>query len=140
MPPASFPSWNPYEATVVGTPPDVSYKWGESRGLSPEVLKLNFNKDLTGIPQAKIFNIADSEGGIRGDILRVRRLFDRLVPGTLAARRCGKHDGHDGGQRLAGCILLNCYHAVALPVATRLFNLHRYTRIAPGRGVLPERS
>jgi hypothetical protein len=54
-----FPIWNPYEATVVGTPPDVSYKWGSPRKMSPETLKLNFDKEFTGIPLAKTFGIAD---------------------------------------------------------------------------------
>ncbi|HYQ72516.1 MAG TPA: serine/threonine protein kinase [Gammaproteobacteria bacterium] len=54
-----FPIWNPYEATVVGTPPDVSYKWGSPRKMKTETLKINFDKDLSGIPLAATFNIAD---------------------------------------------------------------------------------
>jgi hypothetical protein len=54
-----YPITNPYEATVVGTPADYAYKWSHPRKVSPETLKLNFDKDLSGIPLAKTFGIAD---------------------------------------------------------------------------------
>ena len=54
-----FPTKNPYEATVVGTPPDLVYKWEQPRKLKPKTLKLNFDKDLSHIPLAKTFGIAD---------------------------------------------------------------------------------
>ena len=54
-----FPIQNPYEATVVGTPPDVKYTWEKPRKPEPKLLKINFDKDLSGIPLAKTFGIAD---------------------------------------------------------------------------------
>jgi hypothetical protein len=54
-----FPIQNPYEATVVGTPPDARYTWEKPRKPDTKLLKLNFDKDLAGIPLAKTFGIAD---------------------------------------------------------------------------------
>jgi len=48
-----FPIHNPYEATVVGTPPDEVYDWKFPREVKTEILKLNFDKDLAGVPLAK---------------------------------------------------------------------------------------
>jgi hypothetical protein len=50
---------NPYEATVVGTPPDEIYKWPQPREVKTEIIKLNFDKDLTGVPLAKTFGLAN---------------------------------------------------------------------------------
>jgi hypothetical protein len=54
-----FPIQNPYEATVVGTPPDFAYKWEKPRKPDTRTLKLNFDKDLAGVPLAKTFGLAD---------------------------------------------------------------------------------
>jgi hypothetical protein len=54
-----FPIKNPYEATVVGTPPDDVYKWEQPRKVKQKTLKLNFAADLSHIPLAKTFGIAD---------------------------------------------------------------------------------
>jgi hypothetical protein len=54
-----YPIQNPYEATVVGTPPADAYKWEKPRKVKSKVLKLNFDKDLSGIPLSKTFGIAD---------------------------------------------------------------------------------
>jgi hypothetical protein len=54
-----YPIQNPYEATVVGTPSDVAYKWEKPRKVNSKVLKLNFDKDLSDIPLSRTFGIAD---------------------------------------------------------------------------------
>jgi hypothetical protein len=54
-----FPIHNPYEATVVGTPPDEMYDWKYPQKVKTEILKLNFDKDLAGVPLAKTFGLAD---------------------------------------------------------------------------------
>jgi len=54
-----YPLKNPYEATVVGTPPADHYKWEEPRKVKTKTLKLNFNKDLSGISMAKTFGLAN---------------------------------------------------------------------------------
>ncbi|MGD2137298.1 MAG: alpha/beta fold hydrolase [Gammaproteobacteria bacterium] len=52
-----YPVENPYEATVIGTPPDYRYQWESPREVRPRILKLNFGKDLGWIPLAKTFGL-----------------------------------------------------------------------------------
>jgi hypothetical protein len=54
-----YPLTNPYEATVVGTPPADMYQWPDRRKVKTKTLKLNFGEDLTDIPLAGVFGIAD---------------------------------------------------------------------------------
>ena len=54
-----YPLTNPYEATVVGTPLADRYQWPERRKVKTKTLKLNFGEDLTDIPLAGVFGIAD---------------------------------------------------------------------------------
>ena len=54
-----FPFTDPYEATVVGTPLADRYQWPERRTVKTKTLKLNFEKDLSEIPFAGVFGIAN---------------------------------------------------------------------------------
>jgi hypothetical protein len=54
-----FPIKNPYEATVVGTPPADVYKWESPRKVNKKILKVNFDKDLSDIPLSKTFGISE---------------------------------------------------------------------------------
>ena len=54
-----YPIHDRYEATVIGTPLDVRYKWDSPRKVKQEILKLNFDKDLSDIPLAGTFGLAD---------------------------------------------------------------------------------
>jgi pimeloyl-ACP methyl ester carboxylesterase len=54
-----YPVENPYEATVIGIPPDYRYQWEVPRDVRPRMLTLNFGKDLSWIPLAQTFGIAD---------------------------------------------------------------------------------
>jgi len=54
-----YPIHDRYEATVTGTPLDVRYKWESPRKVKQEILKLNFEKDLSDIPLAGTFGLAD---------------------------------------------------------------------------------
>jgi hypothetical protein len=54
-----YPIKNPYEATVVGTPSETAYKWEAPRKVDTKILKLNFDKDLSGVPLSKTFGLAD---------------------------------------------------------------------------------
>lgn len=54
-----YPIHDPYEATVIGTLLDDRYKWESPRKVRQDILKLNFDKDLSDIPLAGTFGLAE---------------------------------------------------------------------------------
>ena len=54
-----YPIKNPYEATVVGTPPADVYQWDEPRKVKAKTMTVNMGKDVSEINLAGVFGLAD---------------------------------------------------------------------------------
>ena len=54
-----YPIKNPYEATVLGTPPADKYQWDAPRKVRKKVLTVNLDKDLSDITLADAYGLAD---------------------------------------------------------------------------------
>ena len=54
-----YPIKNPYEATVLGTPPADVYKWDDPKKVKKKILTVNMDKDLSDITLAGAYGLAD---------------------------------------------------------------------------------
>ena len=54
-----YPLTNPFEATVVGTPPDLTYKWEQPSKVKPTLLKLDMGAKLSDVQFAGVFGLED---------------------------------------------------------------------------------
>jgi hypothetical protein len=54
-----YPIKNPYEATVLGTPPADVYQWDDPKKVKKKIITVNLEKDLSDITLAGAYGLAD---------------------------------------------------------------------------------